>query len=344
MAVGRLLTHVRFDGSRSTGLRALLSMPPANRPALGKGPTGKDKPSGRPGGDDPASVPPTPGAELPPPIPGPAFAHRGSSSPSSASSQSPASGVHLQLSPQTPLHTPLDPGDSVHGAVWDEAPAEETEIKPPPTPFSAVGAYVPIPSPVTSYGGPSPVSATYGESARGAYGHSPPRFFGGGHVASAQHTFTYAPAPSAQRHSLPNSLYGAVSPYAAEPQQHAPVQGYTATGYIDASHGYALTSPGSAQEPVHHEQRGVPAISHLGGGVGMGAPGLHLPYPHRRSYTEPYVHVHSLRGDSGSGTPLDTPHAYMQTPQVPPMSAPAGELDYFRPPASGHSGRLHPIH
>jgi hypothetical protein len=302
------------------GLRAALGMPPAERPALGKGPTGKDRPKQEGDADAvPAHTPTTPG-------PTPTSAHQGSSSPSSASSHSPASLALRPLSPQTPLHTPLDSAGPSAPDVWGElgptAAVDDPDAKPPPTPFAysydqAGPARAPPPY------GASPVSAT---SALGSYAHalpSPPGYLGSAHVTRAPtpQMFAYASAPASHRHSLPSSLYGAVSPY-ADARQQPTYDAYTAAGYIDPSHAYAITPPGSAHGHMEHA--------------------AHMANPHRRSYTEPYLYAHTTPRGSGDSTPLGS-YAHIQPPEVPPMSAPAylgaDGSEHMRPSPRMHSMR-----
>ncbi|KAI0297239.1 hypothetical protein B0F90DRAFT_1740393 [Multifurca ochricompacta] len=86
-------------------LRAALNLPPANRPPLGKGPTGKDKPK------TPSAPPPRPSAPLD------AVSHAGSSA------DSPTSTRAQSLSPSTITSTMRPSQNAVHsleGSSWDQ--------------------------------------------------------------------------------------------------------------------------------------------------------------------------------------------------------------------------------
>jgi hypothetical protein len=325
-----------------------------------------------------------------------------SSSPSSSStrpaSHSPPGGGYVRLSPQTPLQTPLDSvsvhagsgnwGDLITGAhpTHTGVDGSGVDIKPP-TPFQPTSAYT-QPSPVTAYGGPSPVSPSFGQpqespvsaSAPGGYSHtgpSPPAYLGGAHVAKAP-GYSYAPTTSQhqQRHSLPGAMYVQMpgtsygSDRATAQQQASQVQGYTSSGFLDSSHAYAA-SPLSPSSAPHDS--GVPSISHLSGTTPTQPhsqsmlPPVHLhahgmPYPHRRSVTEPYAHAHSLRataasgGAGGSGGSLGNHHGYMAPPGSMPSThahSAGGALEHLRPspphalstegPTPPAIGRLNPI-
>ncbi|KDQ57241.1 hypothetical protein JAAARDRAFT_35858 [Jaapia argillacea MUCL 33604] len=105
-------------------LRAALNLPPANRPSLGKGPTGKDKPKSY----SSSSGPPL----LPSPLP--------SVSGATSSGGSPASSRTSSLSPSAmtaAVHTSPHPLQGMENSPWDHPFLREERTESRPSPVSS---------------------------------------------------------------------------------------------------------------------------------------------------------------------------------------------------------------
>ncbi|TFY82881.1 hypothetical protein EWM64_g1137 [Hericium alpestre] len=137
-------------------LRAALNLPPANRPALGKGPTGKDKPKAYNAGSSSRTHS---SGDAPPGV-------SSTSRDGSSAGESPSSTRTHSMSPSTITAAMRPSPHSVHsleGASWDQPmliPDEQPEqqASPPSSGYSlsAVAAHKPQPH----YSYPSPVPST----------------------------------------------------------------------------------------------------------------------------------------------------------------------------------------
>jgi hypothetical protein len=335
----------------------MLNMPPAARPQLGKGPTGKDRPKQYDSRGQVIEEYDIMEGNIGMPSAGPSGHH--SSSPSSSStrpvSHSPPGGHHTQqLSPETPLHTPLDEASiATHSGSgsWGElvAHSDGMEVKPLVSYQHGHGGY-PQPSPVSNYGTSpispygqpppeTPMSATASSAppTTTSYQHqgsTAPSYIGGGHMEKPP-SYSYG-APQRHSQSGTNSIYALQTPsYAAQQTHDQNVHAaYTSQGYLEASHTYASSSPAS------HEHGGMPSIpqQHSNGRDGSHdttptqTPGMHghsMLYSQRRSVTDPYAHAHAMRN-------LST--GYMGPP--PPITGmhSSGHLEQLRPsPPHAHA-------
>jgi hypothetical protein len=282
-------------------------MPPANRPALGKGPTGKDKPrslSVHPSGSGQDEFAPEAGPSHP-------------SSPgsvASAPSLSPPPGTHAaRLSPSA-----LD---------WSEAKSDMMQqqhsvtISPSITPGPYSSAYAhQAPPPSSSFAAPSPVSppfsttqpspsnASYSQSGMSYMSAPPPA-----PTPRPQSPHPYGQGLSAGRPdvSTPMFLAGLQGGSYPSPAERSLSHGFTPSGYIDSSHAYA--SPISAEA---HDS-GMPPMLHRASMPGAHArelaPNMSGLYGQRRAVPEPHAFRPGLLGNHhaymGAHTTMD-PHQH----------------------------------
>jgi hypothetical protein len=291
-------------------LRTALNMPPAQRPALGKGPTGKDKP--RPlslRGD---------GSDFPPEA-GPSGSGHTSSpgSVNSAPSLSPTGGANAaRLSPgaldwvdvkaadmMQPQHHPSTISPSITPGPYSSAYGHPASA--PPAPYGSS----PL-SPPFSATHPSPVNTPFSQPGVGAssYMGAPPP----SHTPRPQSPYPYAQtvAPTGRAGvATPMYLSSLQSGGYPSPAERSQSHQFSPGGYMDSAHAYVSPISAGAHEP------GMPSPvtpmlhrpSPRDMQTGMSVP---APYPQRRSATEP----HAFR--SGH---LGNHHGYMGPPSMEPQ-------------------------
>jgi hypothetical protein len=325
-------------------LRAALNLPPANRPPLGKGPTGKDRPR-------------THAPDAPPPPP--SLSRPGTSrATSSAESAPPTRGN--SISPSVPAMRPDSQNHNPGQSQWDPPvlmAGAENGTDGHPSPASTAFSH---PSPATgSYGPGPPISPSFphhpqhphaqhqhphgagpSSAPAQAYGaggqYSLPSISGTLPPASTQPSYSYpAPAPSSSRQALPGSgsappSYLLSSSPHPHPHPHAADRQMAQAGY-GAPSTYMLRDvrdePAPAPYPYyqhpHHGGDASAASSSLAhAGVhprdGAGPGGAAAYQTPRRSITEPpplglrslgtqFPHLpHPLAAHAGAGR-LPTP-------------------------------------
>ncbi|KAI0734267.1 hypothetical protein C8Q72DRAFT_458617 [Fomitopsis betulina] len=281
-------------------LRAALSLPPANRAPLGKGPTGKDKPksSSQPQHPDTAS----PSGTLPPvhflpqvsptnSLPSmPVSRH---DSPSSASTR-----TH-SLSPTT-FNSTLGQTGSMSGmdsSAWDSS-AFMAKDQPEPGPSTASSSYTipPVPGPSTSHTSAYPSSASR---------------------PSLEETYP----PLASYQYSPDRSLAPIDPYA----------GSANSGFLlrdeRRQFSYAQSSfPTHAGQLQHSSPVSAVSPSMPPGG----GPGMQASYAHRRSITEPQGYRSGIQ--LGSIPQMRLP----QPPHLPNRLSSPGQLSAAGPPPPLH--------
>ncbi|CAL1716839.1 unnamed protein product [Somion occarium] len=260
-------------------LRAALNLPPASRPPLGKGPTGKDKPkpyTPRAQTSPLSSVDSVGGTTtLPSGIVVPASGS-GTPSPSSTSTR-----TH-SMSPTMNAERSMHEMSAVANATWGEsltARKEHTEHT-------------------------SPVSTNYSMQASSTQSHYP---------YSTQ-------SPSSSRQPL---YLQSMTPYSPASADRTPIDGYD---FLDRQR-YALTQPtystsvhDSSQMHNHSPTSVIPSSQSSHGNSHT----MHnsIPYPHRRSITEPQGYRPVVMNHQGLQSSL--PHAQQQSAHMVRIPSPEG--------------------
>ncbi|KAI0050446.1 hypothetical protein FA95DRAFT_1536210 [Auriscalpium vulgare] len=286
-------------------LRAALSLPPANRPALGKGPTGKDKP--KPG------APPTPTSSR---GPGMASGSLETFSRESSSADSPSSTRAHSLSPTT-ITAPMRPSPhSAHsleggaGGTWDQPmlmgeddPQPALHASPPSVGYPLSSAAATHKPAYSSY--PGPVASSSRSALPGSmYMPSVPQ--GAQNYAGPPDR----PMPDAYAAGGGYPLRDPREEQSQPQQQHFSYPAQAAFTSPDPSHMHQH-SPQAQQMQMHHSQRQTPQPQ---------------PYPHRRSITEPDLPFRSSMTGQYPGhlpPPQPPPSMRRQSPPRPPDNAPS---------------------
>ncbi|KZT73085.1 hypothetical protein DAEQUDRAFT_506107 [Daedalea quercina L-15889] len=251
----------------NSALRAALSLPPANRPPLGKGPTGKDKPKLPSQQQQPNAGSPSASSTLPPiqflpqlsptnSLPSmPVSRH---DSPSSASTRT------QSLSP-TAFNSALGQSSSISGMdpTWDNPGAGFVgKDQPEPSPSASSTSYTipPVPGPSTSH------SSTY----------QPPASRPSLDDAYPLTSYQYSPERS----------LASIDPYAGTPS----------SGFLMRDERRAFTY----QQPSFHTHAGQlhphsSPVSAVSPSMPPGGTGMQPSYAHRRSVTEPQGYRSSIQ-------------------------------------------------
>lgn len=299
-AMEKRLEEVEEENTR---LRAALNLPPANRPPLGKGPTGKDKPK----------IFSSAGASTSAGLASPLASNSGatSSAESSRTSSLSPSAMAAQIASPTTIQ-------AMDNAAWDQAFLRDSRpdghASPAPAPYrlSAVTPSMSQKSPSQYSMSTNPLPSTSRQSVGNIYiPTEPPNY---------AHTADRPPPPSGAYDSGSNFLLRDVR---EDSQQYS----YSQPGF----------SPTSNLGSLHHQPQmsDSPSLSSLSG-YQQREPGSalsNLPYSHRRSITEP---LGGFRGNVGQYTALP-PTTMPQQQGGVRLSPPTRLLDV---PRAGHNPGL----
>ncbi|EIW84225.1 hypothetical protein CONPUDRAFT_135742 [Coniophora puteana RWD-64-598 SS2] len=293
-------------------LRAALNLPPASRPALGRGPTGKDKPK---------SLEPTPVSQ----------STSSKSRASSLAADSPSPQRSVSASPSL-IAPSLRTSPIVEGGTWQsdfgvsEQHPQRSHIPSPPTNFNLrpSNPILPNKTNVPQYGFPNSMAAPPARNIMTSSAMHPSQMQSYSHTGDRPVPPTYNDmgyfmndVQDAQTHTQPPSQPQAPPPPQPQPQYHYHYSSFP------PEPAQSLNSPHTSQAsaPVHpEEQRPI----HQPQRTQAHPQATPLPYQQRRSLTEPQG-FRPFGSDLHLPNPVLHPHGIRLASPPPPVHDPRSQ-------------------